>query len=282
MLTDLEPFVGDHRPHGTLTDDATEAARNGYPITVACPCGVTFERWVTPQEADRDFTSYSGGIVRARVRVDVEDDNWQGYVTITIPVLRYDQATVNALAQYRLQMRDYELQTEALAAQAVQYAAIKQREFIERHERLTVLNRIVFDALMRRVCMSLSRPQASYYKEIIRRCLDWTGAKIEFEPGRMDDLEFPDYPSDHFVNSPGVRFFLPVIRTAETNFFDTLMACGTFHVRLSVENARNAINGARARIQGAGTAVERLDQFSTEMVLGEHIEAVMSDHDHAR
>jgi hypothetical protein len=220
--------------------------------------------------------------VTARVEVDVEDDAWQGYVTITIPVLRYDDATVTRLAAHQVALRDYGYQREALAAQATQYAAIKQREFIERHERLTVLNSIVFEALIKRVCMPLDGPNVSYYKEIIARCLDWTRAKIAFEPGRMDALAYPDYPADHFVNSPGVRFFLPIIRTAEVNFFDTLTACGTFQVRVSVEAARNAVAAARARIQAAPNGVERIDQFATEMVLGEHIEAVMSQHDHAR
>jgi hypothetical protein len=51
LLADLEEFVRDHRPHGPLTGDATEPAWNGYLLTVACPCGVVFERWVTPDEA---------------------------------------------------------------------------------------------------------------------------------------------------------------------------------------------------------------------------------------
>jgi hypothetical protein len=55
LLAELEEFVADHGPHGALTGDATEAAWNGYLLTVACPCGVTFERWVTPEEADADL-----------------------------------------------------------------------------------------------------------------------------------------------------------------------------------------------------------------------------------
>jgi hypothetical protein len=55
MLTDLEEFVVDHRPHGALTGDATEPVWNGYLLTVAWPCGVTFERWVTPEDADMDL-----------------------------------------------------------------------------------------------------------------------------------------------------------------------------------------------------------------------------------
>jgi len=55
LLADLEDFVRDHRPHGSLTDHATPPAWNGYPLTVACPCGLVFERWVTPEEANADL-----------------------------------------------------------------------------------------------------------------------------------------------------------------------------------------------------------------------------------
>jgi hypothetical protein len=55
LLADLEVFVHDHRPHGGMTRDATEPASNGYRLTVACVCGVVFERWVTPQDAQYDF-----------------------------------------------------------------------------------------------------------------------------------------------------------------------------------------------------------------------------------
>jgi len=54
-LADFEDFLDDHCPHGTLTADATEPAWNGYLLTVACSCGVTFERWVTPEDADADL-----------------------------------------------------------------------------------------------------------------------------------------------------------------------------------------------------------------------------------
>ena len=55
LLADLEEFVTNHRPHGSMTGDATEPAWNGYLLTVACPCGVVFGRWVTPEDADADL-----------------------------------------------------------------------------------------------------------------------------------------------------------------------------------------------------------------------------------
>ena len=54
-LGDLEQFVSDHRAHGPMTPDATEPAGNGDLLTVTCPCGVVFGRWITPEEADADL-----------------------------------------------------------------------------------------------------------------------------------------------------------------------------------------------------------------------------------
>jgi len=55
LLADLEDFIQNHHFHGSLTGNATEPAWNGYLPTVACPCGVTFARWVTPEEAGADL-----------------------------------------------------------------------------------------------------------------------------------------------------------------------------------------------------------------------------------
>ena len=55
LLSDLEEFVHDHRPHGGLSGEATEPSSNGYRLTVACACGVVFERWVTPEDAEMDL-----------------------------------------------------------------------------------------------------------------------------------------------------------------------------------------------------------------------------------
>ena len=54
MLADLEEFIVDHRSHGTYGRGRHRARVEGYLLTVACPCGVTFERWVTPLHAAED------------------------------------------------------------------------------------------------------------------------------------------------------------------------------------------------------------------------------------
>jgi hypothetical protein len=55
QLRGLTDFVPDHRAHGSLTANATQPVWNGYLLTVVCPCGVVFGRWVTPEEADADL-----------------------------------------------------------------------------------------------------------------------------------------------------------------------------------------------------------------------------------
>jgi hypothetical protein len=55
VLADLADFIADHRPHGSMTVNATEPVWNGYLLTVAVPCGVVFARWVTPEDADADL-----------------------------------------------------------------------------------------------------------------------------------------------------------------------------------------------------------------------------------
>jgi hypothetical protein len=51
LIADLEEFVQDHRPHGVLVADASPPGPNGHRLEVGCPCGVVFERWVTPEDA---------------------------------------------------------------------------------------------------------------------------------------------------------------------------------------------------------------------------------------
>ena len=57
LMAALIDFIEDHRAHGTLTADATEATDQGYMLTVACSCGVAFMRWITETEAVSDLVT---------------------------------------------------------------------------------------------------------------------------------------------------------------------------------------------------------------------------------
>jgi hypothetical protein len=51
LAAELSEFVVTHAEHGRLEGDAGELTPNGYRLVVTCSCGVTFHRWITPQEA---------------------------------------------------------------------------------------------------------------------------------------------------------------------------------------------------------------------------------------
>ncbi len=55
IYTEVEQFVQAHRPCGELTWWTTPPTPRGYQVRVACPCGVVFERWVLPQDAEEDL-----------------------------------------------------------------------------------------------------------------------------------------------------------------------------------------------------------------------------------
>ena len=56
LSEEIEDFLATHGLHGTLQGDTGELTPNGYRLAVACSCGVTFHRWITPREAAEDLT----------------------------------------------------------------------------------------------------------------------------------------------------------------------------------------------------------------------------------
>ena len=55
LAADLNEFFVLHHPHGGLMPTVGELTPNGYQLELACACGVTFERWVTAQDAVDDL-----------------------------------------------------------------------------------------------------------------------------------------------------------------------------------------------------------------------------------
>jgi hypothetical protein len=58
---DLDDFAAGHRAHGQCVTDIGALTPNGYRLRVVCPCGVRFERWITPEETASDLA------IRARI-----------------------------------------------------------------------------------------------------------------------------------------------------------------------------------------------------------------------
>ena len=59
VSADLKAFVIEHQSHGQLTADADEPTPTGYRLRMSCPCGVTFERWVFPDDAAADLAGWA-------------------------------------------------------------------------------------------------------------------------------------------------------------------------------------------------------------------------------
>ena len=55
VFQELEEFVAAHRACGTLVGDADAPTPGGYRLWVVCSCGGIFERWVSPEAAERDL-----------------------------------------------------------------------------------------------------------------------------------------------------------------------------------------------------------------------------------
>jgi hypothetical protein len=51
LMGDLEFFLGRHRAHGRFVPAVGRPTANGYRLEVACSCGMTWERWVLPEDA---------------------------------------------------------------------------------------------------------------------------------------------------------------------------------------------------------------------------------------
>jgi hypothetical protein len=54
-LVPLRPKTQGAVPLVVRDDMTTGETPNGYRLEVACPCGVMFERWITPREATEDL-----------------------------------------------------------------------------------------------------------------------------------------------------------------------------------------------------------------------------------
>jgi hypothetical protein len=55
VMAALTDFVTRHLSCGQLAAETTDPGAAGYMLSVSCPCGVTFMRWVTPVEAAREL-----------------------------------------------------------------------------------------------------------------------------------------------------------------------------------------------------------------------------------
>ena len=83
------------------------------------------------------------------------------------------------------------------------------------------------------------------------------------------------------MNAQGIRFLMPVLRSAETAFFDALeRGAGAYHSS-AAQSVRKFVDAYRKRVEELKVAEPTalvLDSYRSEIVLGRHLEGVLSQH----
>ncbi len=227
--------------------------------------------------------SVQGGQVMGVAVLETTDPEWlnKGFLTFKIVMRRLTEETRVALDNYDREKQEAAAQRRAVIVRARQYARLRRDELIEQYESNTALREEAFSRLTQQVFQGSAPEHASYYREILHSCIEWGEAKMRFEPGALTSLPFPHLPPSHFMNAVGVRFTLPVLASAEESFFDALeTGAGSYHrdaakaVRQTVDNYRTEVE--RLKREDPGGLV--LDRYSSQLVLGSHLEAVLSHH----
>ena len=154
----------------------------------------------------------------------------RGFLTFEIGMRRLTDESRVAIEAYDADRQEAAAQRLAVEVRANQYARLRRDELIEQYEGSYELQEEAFANLVRQVFQGANPDYVSYWREIVRSCIEWSGAAMRFEPGEIDELAFPHLPPSHFMNALGIRFILPIFRSAETAFFDALQTgAGSYH-----------------------------------------------------
>ena len=234
----------------------------------------------------------SGKKVLVHTKYKIIDENTINpdsvWLEFTLTTYRYSQV-------YLEQLKDYEqtvnfvnpARTDAIAVQAKKYARLKREELIKKYEiSISDLKDFNFTSLMKDMFMNNSGNKGwSYYHGVIKSCIDWNKATYEIEPGTANALLELGKSPYHFLNADAIRFFLPVHTHSEEAFFE---AVGNSvdsdwremfdEVKDYIDQQRSLVEKMRERMSPDDIKQLTLDEYDSEIVLGRHLESVLSNH----
>jgi hypothetical protein len=239
------------------------------------------DRWMNIHNVDRH-----GGDswVDVTIKYHVDDvfgnDPDRTYVTVSIDKYKATEA-------YRQELKDYTQTVDktnparrnAIKVQARKYAALKRDELIRKYEsNINDLKDYAFTSLIRKMFSNnIVDEDWSYYLGIIRSCIDWDKSRIEPEPCSIEDLYETVLSPYHFLNVQAVRFFLPINVGAEAIFFDTMRKVVDPTWRALFNTVERYINDQRDKFKELPEAQRLIDSYDSELILGRHLEAVLSN-----
>ncbi len=224
-----------------------------------------------------------GNRVTGEATLETTDPEWlnRGFLVFNFQMRRLTERSKADLRAYTAEQVSAEAERRAVTSRARQYGELRKEELINRYAQSFDLREEAFTELIKRVFVGFPSAHLSYYKEIIRSCIDWNNVTMQFDTNRANNLPFAEYSRSHFMNSPGIRFILPVIRTAEDVFFETIRSNGNNYYESAITEIKTYTDDYRTRIEEFKISSPEnliLDKYTREIILGRHFEAVLSNH----
>jgi hypothetical protein len=194
---------------------------------------------------------------------------------------RLSEASRAELRAYAAEQASAEAERRAVYSRARQYAKLRRDELIAYYGNSLDLREEAFTALITNVFQGLNPGDYGYYQEIIRSSINWDNATMHFEANLAPGLPYPEFSRSHFMNSSAIRFILPIIRGAEDAFFEALENNGSTYYKESAKKVREFTDAYRKRVEDLkeiDSPLLVLDEYTREMIMGRHLEAVLSNH----
>lgn len=224
-----------------------------------------------------------GNQIKGEAVLETTDPEYfnKGFLVLQLVMRRLSEQSRADLRAYAAEQASVEAERRAVFSRARQYAKLKKEELITQYQNSIDLREEAFNALIHQVFQGISPEHYGYYKEIIYSSINWNNTTIHFEANPASNLPYPEYSRSHFMNSSRIRFILPIKRTAEVAFFEALGKNGNNYYRSSANKVREFTDKYRDRVEvlkntSSNTLI--LDDYTREIVIGRHLEAVMSKH----
>ncbi len=207
---------------------------------------------------------------------------------VTLSKYRYSQTYLEQLKDYGHTLDVVNpARRSAVEVQAKKYARLKREELVGKYENnIADLKDFNFTSLMKSMFMNMSGGKGwSYYHGVIKSCIDWSKASYEVEPGTANALLERGKSPYHFLNADAVRFFLPIHEHSESSFFEAVNNTVDEQwrdmfdeVKDYIDQQRELVGQMRNRMNENDVRQLTLDEYNSEIVLGRHLESVLSNH----
>lgn len=206
---------------------------------------------------------------------------------VVIPICMYDPESIAAKRAYEAQLKDSAFQAQSIESRAKQYGKLKKAERLREIERTYDLRQECFRHVLSDISKGLLMTYSqTYYEHQLLSCINWDEARITFDLYNISDLPQKDVNPNHFLNALFARLFLPIYRSAEQSFFEIINGMNedrvsepiNFSFYKTAEEIRDSVQKYRAIIKAEPFV---LDTFDTEIVIGHHKEAVISNYQFA-